>query len=532
MGLGFLLLFPLSWCSVWTSNPRMAPQSAVPPTGGGGSEFLHLLASSEDRLSSAAIYQHGDTERHRTRRVFGGVRTLDSDEDNFSVTEKFPAPVTLSRDHVTVDDVAEDYALNDEDDQCWEDICSEGFSPPPRPPDFFLPPPPLPPFLPGLVRLAAETQQRGPDDSGPGCGLCHWAIYGNSSSTLLDQQNQWEVGIGGLLAGVAVGSALTGAVLAVVLIRCRRARMLSLKCKASGTSEAGGSWAKPGERHEPGSDKSLTATSSSGLAWPMKFWRRNSAQEQPLRPASTYSSENSYSEEPYMNPEGQSSLYSELALGLSTYSNITDPSLPERDNRTALKNGYENAGYLRSEGLHEFPGDLPSSVVPAECHRRGSSMKVAPHIRRHKYLCEPRQVAAWQMPATVSASVAHSTIKLNDPYRDIISMSAARATLDTGDTIPSPPYPSCHACLSANTMPLLRHSCEASPVLLNSNNLNLIPLLSYNRRAQPEIDLAAKLQSTLPSSIQALNGTKEMFRKGPLLPQTLAENSCPTSEYV
>ncbi|KAF2354654.1 hypothetical protein FHG87_014591 [Trinorchestia longiramus] len=69
-----------------------------------------------------------------------------------------------------------------EDITCWDDyFCEEDLPPPPQPPKFSLPPPPLPPFLPGLTHLARSEHR--PDEEA--CGLCHWALYGNLSSTLL-----------------------------------------------------------------------------------------------------------------------------------------------------------------------------------------------------------------------------------------------------------------------------------------------------------------------------------------------------------
>lgn len=168
--------------------------------------------------------------------------------------------------------------------------------------------------------------------------------------------------------------------------------------------------------------------------WSMKLWRRGSSQERPLRPASSQGSENSYTEEPYVNADAQSAVYAELnstsastpgsasggvsyrPYSLNTYSEIPDPLRP-----LSLAGGlrayindstYENAGYVLSEaGLEQPESSVGSTSTPSSAYYSdvSSSDNHNNKKKKKKKKNEERNNLNLQrslMPSNISSSVA------------------------------------------------------------------------------------------------------------------------------
>ena len=103
-------------------------------------------------------------------------------------------------------------------------------------------------------------------------------------------------------------------------------------------------------------------------------YRRTSSQDQSLRPSSSYSSENSYTGEPYANVSSQNAVYEDISQGLRTYSQVPDPNLVKRFRQKHQNSDYvyENAGYSLSDAQMDpgesfsYPGSSFYTDVPNE----------------------------------------------------------------------------------------------------------------------------------------------------------------------
>ncbi|XP_066967173.1 uncharacterized protein [Macrobrachium rosenbergii] len=407
----------------------------------------------------------------------------------------------------TYDDLYYD-DLYDANYTCTDTLECEEFSALPPPPDFILtlPPPPVPPFLQGAIgRLQEEGRKRKKLESTEDededkeqdleydqCSLCEWATGGNNTLNLLPPPSESGVGGGmiGVLVGVAFISAVVGAAVMVILLRCRKFKILP-----SGRDTCPmllrGTWTKGSNTNAP-SSSSGTATrstdgggtgggviSSSGVSsdssevavkavgenptaagggtthtgWSMKLWRRGSSQERPLRPSSSQGSENSYTEEPYVNADAHSAVYAELnstgstpvsasgvsyhPYSLNTYSEIPDPlrpmSIVSGGLRSYITEGtYENAGYVLSEAGIEHPeSSVGSTSTPSSAYYSdvSSSDNQNNKKKKKKRKNEERNNLNLQrsmMPSNISSSVSmiNNHIlgpdrRLNGPAREL-----------------------------------------------------------------------------------------------------------------
>ncbi|XP_063887540.1 uncharacterized protein LOC135115033 isoform X1 [Scylla paramamosain] len=212
----------------------------------------------------------------------------------------------------------------------------------------------------------------------------------------------------GVLVGVALVSAAVGAAVMVVLLRCRKFKILPSgrdSCpmlmrgtwtKGSATTATTGGDGVAGERGGTEAIKGIGEAAPGGRAgggttntgWSMKLWRRGSSQERPLRPSSSQGSENSYTEEPYVNADAQSAVYAELnsttastpgsvtsggaayrPYSLNTYSEIPDPLRPVSLRAYISESTYENAGYVISEaGLEQPESSAGSTSTPSSAY--------------------------------------------------------------------------------------------------------------------------------------------------------------------
>nr|XP_027227255.1 putative protein TPRXL [Penaeus vannamei] len=169
--------------------------------------------------------------------------------------------------------------------------------------------------------------------------------------------------------------------------------------------------------------------------WSMKLWRRGSSQERPLRPASSQGSENSYTEEPYVNADAQSAVYAELnstsgstpagsaasgvsyhPYSLNTYSEIPDPLRPlslAGGLRAYISEGtYENAGYVLSEaGLEQPESSVGSTSTPSSAYYSDVSSSDTQNNKKKKKKRKNEELNNLNlqrslMPANISASVS------------------------------------------------------------------------------------------------------------------------------
>ena len=176
-----------------------------------------------------------------------------------------------------------------------------------------------------------------------------------------------------------------------------------------------GTWTKG---HSAGEDRAEVRTSTTErkqeapvstthTGWAMKIWRRGSSQERPLQPSSSIGSENSYSEEPYINADAQSSVYAELSsvsgstlqdayrsFSMNTYSEIPDPahaiSLTSNARVLNSEGTYENAGYVLSEPAESSaastctPSSIGSASTPSSAYYSDVSTNEAQSNKKKK----------------------------------------------------------------------------------------------------------------------------------------------------
>ena len=300
-------------------------------------------------------------------------------------------------------------------------------------------------------------------------------------------------------------------------------RTLTLSPPASCTTVTRGTWGKSKGRTANGevvakaqtrNSENVDTTSRTG--WAMKLWRRGSSQERPLRPASSYSSENSYTEEPYVHPDAQSAVYAELAQGLNTYSEIPDPGgLLNQQRINTSDFGYENAGYALSEA-HSDLGEIVMphssayySDVPQETHQKNSNN------RKTNTACEVAQfsnVSGRMLPPSISSTIPMmptSVSGTNCLSQEMLPLSLRLLpnSIALQRQVNTYSCSSCHACASVNTLPNLRHSCGVpSQIVLGSTTSNAIPLMSLNRSQIPELGSVNRMQLTaMPLSAHQAN---------------------------
>ena len=313
-----------------------------------------------------------------------------------------------------------------------------------------------------------------------------------------------------------------------------------------------GSWKKSSDRGSCGGQKSTSGRhgtdTGSRTGWAIKIWRRGSSQEQPLRPASSYSSENSYTEEPYVNPEVQSAVYAELAPGLNTYSEIPDPDrLNAQRHCGSDLAAYENAGYA----LSETPTDPAATISPS------SSAYYSDISEAHLYNYQKRK----------KKKDVHEVA--NPPFRDSFQTSSISATIPMMSGKNGPElFPTsgvrlhdlnldrfgssltcngpCHSCTGAAKNNYSPATSSPSAVILNSSSLNAIPLMSLNNGERKPLANVAGVrllkennkvlhQQFIPqqqsSAVTGVYCSSNSNNSNPQ-PPPLSSLACPSSEYI
>ena len=262
------------------------------------------------------------------------------------------------------------------------------------------------------------------------------------------------------------------------------------------------SWSKSGreEAPKPASVPAPSTTvagdvdTTSRTGWAMKLWRRGSSQERPLRPASSYSSENSYTEEPYVHPDAQSAVYAELAQGLNTYSEIPDPGGLLQHRLVVSDYGYGNSAYALSEAPSEpaESSSTPSSAYYSDVSTDARTSKK----KRKKKKNNDKDGTAMQncnfsnIHANISSNVPIISPRMSDGLHVALSSEETRLGSAAHDTLPlslrflplsytlerqgmtyacSP----CQSCTPISTLPIIRHPCELPNMVLNASNRSL-----------------------------------------------------------
>ncbi|KAF2358835.1 hypothetical protein FHG87_010410 [Trinorchestia longiramus] len=442
----------------------------------------------------------------------------------------------------------------DELDECTDEtMCMRGVFPPP--PSFNIPPPPLPPFFPNPDSskdipdnifepiLAADDQ----------CSWCKWAVEDNITVTEPEEVEEWGLGIGGMLAGVAVGSALTGAILTVVLIRCRRSKVLPTG-EGSCLSLPRTSWTQPNARGprsvqgaKPPEGGTVSADSTARTTgWAMKLWRRHVSQDQTLRTVSAYSSENSYTEEPYMNPDSQSAVYAELGHGLNTYSEIPDPGRPMHEHLVLSDYGYGNSAYALSEANSE-PAESSSTPSSAYYSDVSSDARVNKKKRKKKRGVGREQPDEVQVPstsvhiATGSHSNPLSVCHLSEMPPQLENYPSSVRVLPRAYSLERQvvayPCVSCPTCTPMGPISIPKSNYNITPALINpctSYNLHhAVPCPIPGSHGKPieQPGLPREINpNTLAAAQQVPNAQVYQAQESSKAPED--DSKCPPSEYV
>ncbi|XP_076054118.1 uncharacterized protein LOC143032842 isoform X2 [Oratosquilla oratoria] len=237
---------------------------------------------------------------------------------------------------------------------------------------------------------------------------------------------------------------------------------------------------KPGENEAAGPAVPGSGTTTN-TGWSMKLWRRGSSQERPLRPSSSQGSENSYTEEPYVNADAQSAVYAELnsvtssqgvsdyrSCSLNTYSEIPDPLSPVGvvTNTGGVRSyvpeaTYENAGYVLSEGGVEHPeSSVGSTSTPSSAYYSDVSTTETENNKKKKKKKKNDErnninLQRSLMPSNISSNVAMINNHISGPER--LNKTSIR-----GVPNPQPPHRHNHE--------LLPLALELLPQHLNLDN--------------------------------------------------------------
>ncbi|XP_018006484.2 uncharacterized protein LOC108664418 [Hyalella azteca] len=210
----------------------------------------------------------------------------------------------------------------------------------------------------------------------------------------------------------------------------------------------------------------------------MKLWRRHVTQDQTLRTVSAYSSENSYTEEPYMNPDSQSDVYAELGgHGLNTYSEIPDPGRPMHEQLVLSDYGYGNSAYALYEGNSE-PAESSSTPSSAYYSDVSSDARVNKKKRKKKRSIgrdpseEIQEAAALRQNVRIAAGSHSNPISVGhladiphqaDAYP--LSVRALPRSYSLERQVIAYPCISCPSCTPINTLPSPRNNFNISPAL-------------------------------------------------------------------
>lgn len=221
-----------------------------------------------------------------------------------------------------------------------------------------------------------------------------------------------------------------------------------------GTGERGGTESIKGIDEAPPGGRAGGGTTHTG--WSMKLWRRGSSQERPLRPSSSQGSENSYTEEPYVNADSQSAVYAELnsttastpgsgtsagaayrPYSLNTYSEIPDPLRPVSLRAYISESTYENAGYVLSEaGLEQPESSTGSASTPSSAYYSDVSSSETHNNKKKKKKRKNEERSSTGLQRCLELPNISSTVAIMNRH----NLLAGRGSAPTGPSI----HPSLH----------------------------------------------------------------------------------------
>ncbi|XP_047472609.1 uncharacterized protein LOC125027559 [Penaeus chinensis] len=373
----------------------------------------------------------------------------------------------------------------------------------------------------------------------------------------------------GVLVGVALISAVVGAAVMVVLLRCRKFKILpsgrdtcpmllrgtwtkgsSASATASGPGGTATRGVPAGEAAGKAGEEAAATGGTTHTGWSMKLWRRGSSQERPLRPASSQGSENSYTEEPYVNADAQSAVYAELnstsgstpagsaasgvsyhPYSLNTYSEIPDPLRPlslAGGLRAYISEGtYENAGYVLSEaGLEQPESSVGSTSTPSSAYYSDVSSSDTQNNKKKKKKRKNEELNNLNlqrslMPANISASVSMISNHILGHGPQALAGPERHGPLrDAGLTAGPVLHPGLH---NRELLPLALELLPQHVALDNRGVEGVLPPLQPNMNV---IQTASQVQ-TLPGNLKNINEARAVLSAPQSLGGTVNANASP-----
>ncbi|KAH8380586.1 hypothetical protein KR009_011572 [Drosophila setifemur] len=223
----------------------------------------------------------------------------------------------------------------------------------------FVPPPPRPPFLDESVAADGLTT----------CDLCTWAWQRNAYSLDGSMDTGGELGWAFTLIIVSIISALIGAIVMVIVLRCRRIK----------SANANGGRPQPwwcrnnrngGQNRSPisikhSADSIRRPTSNSGVWTWLGGSRRSSAGPDQIGPPSTSPAENHYTH--------MDDAYSPVGVSEALYAEL------DRESVRSANPSYQNTAYSQCGEKYNFQGheqDIPMVVSSAPSSAYYSDLSV------------------------------------------------------------------------------------------------------------------------------------------------------------
>ncbi|KAH8304021.1 hypothetical protein KR018_005918 [Drosophila ironensis] len=227
----------------------------------------------------------------------------------------------------------------------------------------FVPPPPRPPFLDESVAADGLTT----------CDLCTWAWQRNAYSLDGSIDTGGELGWAFTLIIVSIISALIGAIVMVIVLRCRRDKDTTIVCPLAGgrpqpwwcRNNRNGAQNRSPISIKHSVDSIRRPTSNSGVWTWLGGSRRSSAGPDQIGPPSTSPAENHYTH--------MDDAYSPVGVSEALYAEL------DRESVRSANPSYQNTAYSQCGEKYNFQGheqDIPMVVSSAPSSAYYSDLSV------------------------------------------------------------------------------------------------------------------------------------------------------------
>ncbi|XP_055846657.1 uncharacterized protein LOC129912450 isoform X2 [Episyrphus balteatus] len=317
--------------------------SAVDSNGDDGRDDFNFNSNSNNNGGGGGYATPGSTAYGSAPDASSTIQDITSDSSSSSISNFFPDDEDWWSNAIEEDTFDSPLAFDASENGLWNGR--------------FVPPPPRPPFLDESVSADGLTT----------CDLCTWAWQRNAYLGDGSLDPAGELGWAFTLIIVSIISALIGAIVMVVVLRCRRiksangngGRPLPWWCRNSRAGTNGR--ASMSAKHP--ADSIRRPTSNSGV-WTWLSNRRSSAGPDQIGPPSSSPAENHYTH--------MDDAYSPVGVGEALYAEL------DRESVRSANPSYQNTAYSQcgEYNFQQHDQDIPMVVSSAPSSAYYSDLSV------------------------------------------------------------------------------------------------------------------------------------------------------------